>query len=108
LHAQVRERIAKPNDQAKKQENKHKREAHFQPGDLAWIHLRKERFPSKHKSKPMPRSNGPFEILEKVGPNAYLVNLLGDYGVSATFNAVDLNPYYNENDEILSLRSNPT
>ena len=63
------------------QANKHKKEVHFQPGDLVWIHLRKERFPSKRKSKLMPRSDGPFEIIKKDGPNAYKVYLPGDFGV---------------------------
>ena len=71
-----------------------------------WIHLRKEKFPSKCKSKLMPRSDGPFEILEKVSPNAYKVNLPTGFGVSATFNVADLSLYYDENEEILSLRSN--
>ena len=77
LHAKVRERIEKSNEQAKSHANKHKKEVHFQPGDLVWIHLRKERFPSKRKSKLMPRSDGPFEVLEKIGPNAYKVDLSG-------------------------------
>ena len=51
--------------------------------------MRKERFSIKRKSKIMPRSEGPFEILEQVGPNAYKVDLLGDYGISATFNVAD-------------------
>jgi len=68
--------------------------------------LRKESFPSKHKSKLMPRSDGPVEILEKIGPNAYKVDLPGDYRVSVNFNVVDLSPYYDEDDEIPSLRSN--
>ena len=54
----------------------------------------------------MPSSDGPFKILEQIGPNAYKVDLLGDYGVSATFNVVDLRPYVDENEEIPSLRSN--
>jgi len=29
--------------------NKHKKRVVFQPGDLVWVHLRKERFPSKRK-----------------------------------------------------------
>ena len=102
----MRERIEKSNAQAMHQANKHKREAHFQPGDLVWIHLRKERFLSERKSKIMPRSDGPFEILEKVGPNAYKVDLPGEYGVSATFNVADLSPYFEENEGIPSLRSN--
>ena len=94
LHAQVRDIINKSNDQATKQANKHKREAHFQPGDLVWIHLRKERFPNKRKSKLMLRSDGPFEVLEKIRPNAHKIDLPSDYGVSATFNVADFSPYY--------------
>jgi len=88
------------------QANKHKKNVQYQPGDLVWIHLRKEHFLSKRKSKLMPRSDRPFEILEKIGPNAYKVDLPGEYGVSATFNVADLSPYYDEDEEILSLRSN--
>jgi len=68
--------------------------------------LRKERFPSKRKSKLMPHSDVPFEILEKIGPNAYKVDLPGEYGVSATFNVADLSLYHEESEEIPSLRSN--
>jgi len=62
----------------------------------------KERFSSKRKSMLMPRSNGSFEILEKIGLHAYKVDLPGQYGVSSPFNVVDLTPHYEENEEILS------
>ena len=52
------------------------------------------------------QSDGTFEILEKIDPNAYKVDLPGEYGVSATFNVADLRPYYDESEEIPSLRSN--
>ena len=74
----------------------------FQPRDLVWVHLRKERFPTKRKSKLMPRADGPFEVLERVNDNAYKVNLSGDYGVSATFNVADLSPYL-EDDHLSNL-----
>ena len=45
----------------------------------------------------MPSSDDPIEILEKIGPNAYKVDLPSEYGVSATFSVADLNPYYDEN-----------
>jgi len=106
LQTQVRERIEKVNSQVMQQVNKHKKGIHFQPGDLLWLHMRKESFLSKRKSKIMPRSEGPFEILEQVGPNAYKVDLLGDYGISATFNVADLRPYVDGSEEISSLRSN--
>jgi len=67
--------------------------------------LRKERFPSKRKSKLMPRSDGPFEIIEKVGPNAYEVDLPCDHGVSTTFYVSDLSPYF-EDEPLPSLTTN--
>ena len=41
----------------------------------------------------MPRADSPFEILEKINDNAYKVDFLGDYGVSAAFNVADLSAY---------------
>jgi hypothetical protein len=34
--------------------NKHHKKVTFEPRDFVWIHLRKERFPEKCKSKLMP------------------------------------------------------
>ena len=68
--------------------------------------MRKKRFPSKRKSKIMLRSEGPFKILEQVGPNAYKVDFPRDYGISATFNVADLRAYVDENEDLSSLRSN--
>ncbi|XP_071708698.1 uncharacterized protein [Rutidosis leptorrhynchoides] len=76
----------------------------FVPGDLVWIHLRKERFPAKRKNKLMPRAEGPFKVLEKVGDNAYKVELPGDTAVYSTFNVGDLMPYL-EDDNLENLRS---
>ncbi|KAJ9170174.1 hypothetical protein P3X46_018302, partial [Hevea brasiliensis] len=64
----------------------------FQPGDWVWVHLRKERFPSRRKSKLQPRCDGPFQVLTKINDNAYKINLPGEYNVSATFNVADLSP----------------
>jgi len=61
LHANVRARIEKFNEQNKMQADKHRKDIQFKPRDLVWIHLRKERFPSKRRSKLLPRSDGPFE-----------------------------------------------
>ena len=70
---------------------------------MVWIHLRKERFPAKRKTKLMPRADGPFEVLERINDNAYKVNLPGEYGVSASFNVGDLSPY-EEDDHLSNLR----
>ena len=44
--------------------------------------------------------------MEKINPNAYKIELPGDYGVSATFNVADLRPYLEEEDELPSLTTN--
>ena len=54
----------------------------------------------------MPQWDGPFEVIERIGPNAYKMDLPGDYGVPATINEADLSPYYDEDEQFLSLRSN--
>ncbi|KAJ0476442.1 hypothetical protein HanRHA438_Chr13g0593041 [Helianthus annuus] len=62
--------------------------------------------PSKRRSKLSPRSDGPFKVLAKVNDNAYTIDLPGGTDVSATFNVADLQPYYDLEEPIPSLRSN--
>jgi len=60
LHKRIRAKIEKANEQYQRHTNKHHKQALFQPGDHVWVHLRKEWFPSKRKSKLMPRADGPL------------------------------------------------
>jgi hypothetical protein len=50
----------------------------------------------------MPRDDGPFKILEKINDNAYKLELPADFGVSPTFNIVDMKPYFGDKDELES------
>ena len=61
----------------------------LEPGDLVWLHLRKDRFPELRKSKLMPRADGPFKVLQRINENAYKLDLPADFGVSPTFNIAD-------------------
>ncbi|GAV81832.1 hypothetical protein CFOL_v3_25285 [Cephalotus follicularis] len=99
-------KIEKANDTYKRKANKHRRKTEFQQGDLVWVNLRKERFPSKWKSKLAARADGPFEVLDRVGDNAYKIKLPGDCGDLATFNIGDSSPFV-EDEYISYLRSNP-
>jgi hypothetical protein len=74
----------------------------FTPGDLVWLHLRKERFPNLRKSKLMPRADGLFKVLDRISENAYKLHLPTDFGVSHIFNIANLKPYLGEEDEIES------
>jgi hypothetical protein len=80
--------------------SKGRKEVKLEPDDLVWVHLRKDRFPDLQKSKLMPRPTGPFKVLEKINDNAYKFELPSEFGVSPTFNILDLKRYCGEEDEL--------
>ena len=102
LHETTKENIEHMNAKYKIAGDKGRKELIFEPGDLVWLHLRKDRFPELRKSKLMPRAAGPFKVLEKINDNAYKLDLPVDFGVSPTFNIVDLKPYLGEEEELES------
>ena len=65
--------------------------------------MRKERFTAHRWSKLHPRGDGPFQVFERINDNAYKLDLLGEYNISATFNVSDLSPF----DVGDNLRTNP-
>ena len=65
----------------------------FKSGDWVWIHLRKNRFTSKRKSKLQERGDDHFQVLECINYNSYKIDLPLDYGVSNTFNVTNLTLY---------------
>jgi hypothetical protein len=82
--------------------SKGRKEVKLEPGDLVWLHLRKEQFPDLRKSKLMSHVDGPFKILEKINDNAYKFELPSEFGVRPKFNILDLRPYLGEEDEVPS------
>lgn len=80
--------------------NKNKKVMIFNEGDLVWVHLHKDRFPSERDSKLKPRGYGPFQVLKRINNNAYVIDIpQSKYLVSNTFNVSDLTPYHGENEE---------
>ena len=53
----------------------------FEPGDWVWVHMRKERFPARRRSKLHPRGDGPFQVLERINDNEYKLDLPGEYNI---------------------------
>jgi translation initiation factor IF-1 len=102
LHKTTKLQIEKMNEKYRIAANKGRKEMKLEPGDLVWVHLRKDRFPDLRKSKLMPRAAGPYKILAKINDNAYTLELPPDFGVSPTFNISDLKPYMGDEDEIES------
>ncbi|KAK1682626.1 hypothetical protein QYE76_043474 [Lolium multiflorum] len=86
--------------------NKKRKEMLFKPGDLVWVHFRKDRFPKLRKSKLLPRGAGPYKVLAKINDNAYSIDLPEDeFGVSTSFNVADLTPY--DGEDLGASRSTP-
>ncbi|WVZ90355.1 LOW QUALITY PROTEIN: hypothetical protein U9M48_036664, partial [Paspalum notatum var. saurae] len=102
LHETTKESIERMNANYKLAADKGRRQLDFEPGDLVWLHLRRDRFSELRKSKLMPRADGPFKVLHKVNENAYKLDLPADFVVSPTFNVADLKPYLGEEDELES------
>jgi hypothetical protein len=57
----------------------------FQPGDRVWLHLDKKRFKGQHH-KLLPIRYGPYTILEKIGENAYRLDLPPQLGIHNVIN----------------------
>ena len=60
MHELTKENIERMNAKYKLAGDKGRKPVVFAPGDLVWLHLRKDRFPNLRKSKLMPRVDGPL------------------------------------------------
>jgi translation initiation factor IF-1 len=103
LHETTKLQIEKMNEKYRIAAKKGRKEMKLEPGDLVWVHLRKDRFPDLRKSKLMPPAAGPYKILAKNNDNAYTLELPPDFEVSPTFNISDLKSYMGDEDEIESM-----
>jgi hypothetical protein len=54
IHEKTKEAIEKRSKYYAEWTNKHRKKVTFEPRDLVWVHLHKDRFLEKHKSKLMP------------------------------------------------------
>ncbi|KAK1681247.1 hypothetical protein QYE76_042095 [Lolium multiflorum] len=97
IHVKTKELIEKKGKSNAARKNKKRKEMLFKPGDLVWVHFRKDRFPKLRKSKLKPRGAGPYKVLAKINDNPYSIDLPEDeFGVSNSYNVVDLTPYDGE------------
>jgi hypothetical protein len=83
---QLNRTLRKMNEKYRIAASKGRKEVKLEPGDLVWLHLRKERFLELQKSKLMSHAPGPFKILAKINDNAYKLELPPEFRVSPSFN----------------------
>jgi hypothetical protein len=100
LHETTKQNNEKMNEKYRIIGSKGWKEIKLEPGDLVWLHMRKDHFPELRKSKLMSRAAGPFKVLEKINDNTYRLELPADFGVSPTFNISNLCLYLGEEDEM--------
>ena len=107
IHVKTKEAIEKKGKNNADRVNKKRKEVLFQPGDMVWVHFRKDRFPHLRRSKLLPRGAGPYKVLAKINDNAYSIDIpIAEFGgVSNSFNVADLSPY--DGDDLGVSRSTP-
>ena len=95
IHELTREAIEKKGKNIATARNTSRKEVLFKPGDMVWLHLRKDRFPQQRSSKLKPRGAGPYKVLAKINDNAYSIDIpIAEFSrVSNNFNVADLSPY---------------
>jgi hypothetical protein len=71
MHETTKLNIEKMNEKYHIAASKGCKEVKLEPGELVWLHLRKEQFLELRKSKLMSRVAGPFKILTKINGNTY-------------------------------------
>nr|GEU70842.1 retrovirus-related Pol polyprotein from transposon TNT 1-94 [Tanacetum cinerariifolium] len=109
IHQRIHDKITNNNELLKYMRDKGRKHVLFQPGDLVWLHFRKERFPSKRRSKLSPRSDGPFKVLAKVNDNAYKLDLPGSRGATVSRIGKEFVQWKKAiNEEMVSLEKNQT
>jgi hypothetical protein len=75
LHEQTHQNIAVANAKYQVAGSKGKKHVTFESGDMVWLHLRKDCFPTLRRSELMPRVASPFKVLTKINDNAYILDL---------------------------------
>ena len=70
----VQEQLEKSQAKYKARHDQHRVDHQFQVGDRVWLHITKERMKGEGK-KLKPIRYGPFDILEKIGTDAFCLDL---------------------------------
>ena len=97
---QVQEQLQVDNQKYKEQVDKKKREKVFEVGDLVWVYVSKDRYPTGEYNKLKARKIGPCKILRRINENAYEVELSEGWNINNSFNVADLYEFQGWNEDV--------
>lgn len=100
VHTQATKNLTDSVAKYKAQADGKRRVVHFEPGNLVWIYLTKDRLPLREYNKLKSRKIGPVEVLERINDNAYKVRLPPYLRTSNVFNVKHLYPFHGDNDDL--------
>ena len=107
VQQQVLEKLRISNAKYKAVADKHRREVYFQEGDLVMAYFKRQRFPAGTFGKLSQKKFGPFRILQRLGTNAYLLDLPPSVGTSPVFNIAELSAYEGESADTVDMEALP-
>jgi len=79
LHKEVNTQIEKKMEKLATKVNQGRKKTKFKPRDWMCVHFRKDIFLLR-KSRLLPRGDRPFQVLERINDNSYVIDLPQDYG----------------------------
>lgn len=99
VHKMVSHNLAESNAKYKAHADSRRRELLFEPGDMVWVVLTKDRLPAHEYNKLRSRKIGPVRILERINANAYGIELPDHIKTANVFNVIYLSRYAGDNEE---------
>lgn len=98
VHRQAQENLSSSAAKYKDAADTKRREVLFEPGDLVWVYLTRDRLPLCEYNKLKSKKIRPIKLLERINPNAYRVQLPPHLRTSDVFNVKHLSPFHGEPD----------
>ncbi|KAG6756672.1 hypothetical protein POTOM_040112 [Populus tomentosa] len=93
VHTEVRRRLSLSTESYATSANARRKDRQFNNGDMVLVRLKPECFPSGSFTKLHARRAGPFQVIKKLGSNAYVIDLPSDFGISPIFNIEDITAF---------------
>ncbi|CAA7036526.1 unnamed protein product [Microthlaspi erraticum] len=97
-HQQARDQLELSTTKYKARADAKRREVVYEPGELVWVVLTKDRMPLHEYNKLRSRKIGPVEVLERINNNAYRLRLPSHIKTADVFNVKYLSKFLGDND----------